>query len=152
MRTFVYRIAFPVALLHLSGCYAFAPVAVPDRELEGEKVRVHLSDAGLSEVTPRLGPGVLTVEGDVLGTRADSLIVAVTTVRTRTRGDLFWNGETVPFSRPAIEQLEARRLSRWRTAGAVIALAGAGFWLGSGILGGDTVEPGGGGPGGGPVQ
>lgn len=151
MRRIFFSLAFAAATLNSTGCYAFAPVESPAEVREGQKVRVHLSDAGLSEVSPALGPGVLAVEGDLLGRRADSMVVAVSTVRTRNRGDLFWNGESVSLSPPAVEQLEKQRLSRWRTAGAALLIGGVAYWLGSGVIGGDAVDSGGEGPGGGPT-
>lgn len=153
MRRSVVPLSVLLATLQLGGCYAYVPVGMPSETRSGQKVRVHLSDAGLAEVTPALGPGVSMLQGAVLDPAADSLTLAVSTVRTRNRGELFWNGQALTLSRSSIDAIEGQRLSRWRTVAAVAAFGMAAWLVGKGELSGSRpVEDGGTRPGGGSQQ
>lgn len=147
------RTATFIAALFMSGCYSYVPVATVEPPTDGQKVRVYLSDEGVLDAAERLGPGVSVLEGDVLGARSDSFTLAVRHLKTRTRGEILWNGEAVTLSKASVEILERQKISRWRTFAAIgVAAIGAYFLSSAGGIRGDAIERGTDLPEQGPVQ
>lgn len=141
MRTPIRKLAVILAAFALGGCYSYVPAAGPEALRDGGKVRVYLTDQGVLNVADRLGPGVAVLEGDVLSARTDSIILAVRHLKTRTRGEVLWNGETFTVPRSQVALLEGQRFSRWRSIAALglVALGAYALSTQTGIIG-DAIE------------
>jgi hypothetical protein len=118
------RAAVAMVLLvpQLTGCFQYAPVQgvqVPT----GAQVSVGLTDRGRVAMTEAVGPGVRSIEGQLLGQTDTSLVLSVSSVRYFDLGLATWAGERVEVGTDYIHDLRERRFSRTRTwiAGAAVA-------------------------------
>ncbi|MBC7843986.1 MAG: hypothetical protein H7099_16815 [Gemmatimonadaceae bacterium] len=142
-------VALAVAfLLSVNGCYAFIPTtnpALPERT----PVSVHLTLAGTVAMQSTLGAGVNEVDGTVLRSRADSLVLAVENMYTTGRQKFESSGTTAAIPRPYIEDVKVRTFSRKRTTLtiigalvlAIVGAAGVSAASGSGNPGGGVIQP-----------
>ena len=124
-------------------CYAYTPAMTS--AAPGERVRVQLTPAGVSDLTRYLGPRVAVAEGTLSSIRADgTVIVGVDWVQMMDGNRQAWNGEeAIAFPALDVAAIERRVLDSRRTAigaavlvAAVVALAVAA--LGTGSAGGGT--------------
>ncbi|MES3033320.1 MAG: hypothetical protein V4813_04920 [Gemmatimonadota bacterium] len=123
------------AALVLSGCYAFIPTTsttIP----ETTPVTVSLTLGGTVALQQVLGQNVNEVEGTVLRSTPDSLVVAVENTYTTTRQKFASSGTTASIPRPYIDQVKVRTFSRKRTVlmvvGGIAVGAGAAAAVGAG--------------------
>jgi len=119
----------------------------------GARIALDVNDAGRAALAPTLAPGITRVEGTLLGTRGDTLLLALAGYSQIRRPDTRLVGDTLRLWRQHLEGAAERRLSTRRTAlvvGAGVALVAA-FLIGRG-LGGRGVPPESGGPGSGDNQ
>ena len=132
----------------MNGCYAFIPTtnaALPERT----PVSVHLTLAGTVALQPTLGAGVNELDGTVLRSSADSLVLAVENMYTVGRQKFESSGTTAAIPRPYIEDVKVRTFSRKRTTltiiGALVlaiaAAAGVSAAAASGNPGGGVIQP-----------
>ncbi len=139
-------IAFGVAT-SMSACYAFIPntsAVLP----EATPVTVSLTLAGTVALGSTIGQGVNEIEGTVVRSSTDTVVVAVENTYTTTRQKFSSNGTTAFIPRPFIQDVKVRTFSRKRT---ILTIAGG---VGLAVLGAAAVNAGGGsssgdGPGGG---
>lgn len=131
------------ALLCLSGCYTYVrPIGDPP---VGSEVQVTLTDAGIKDAAPHLGPNISSLTGNVTGVEADQLRVAMRSITKRNGVDEYWTGEHYAMRRDHIATLGVRRLSWWRTAVLAGVAGGVSFIVAKGIS--DNLDSsGGGGP------
>lgn len=122
-------------MLGLTGCYAFIPTtntALPAIT----PVTVRLTEGGSLALQPVLGKGVNEVEGTVIRSSADSLVVAVEHMYTTGRQKFSSSGTTAAIPRPYIDEVQVRTFSRKRTTfmviGGIAAAAIAGATVGQG--------------------
>lgn len=130
------RFTVVIGVLLFTGCYAYAPGASPTPE-SGSRVRIELTRDGANRGFGELGEYVDRVDGDVLTLRGDTLVLAVTTVYSRRRGELFWPRDQLVVPPDAIERLEQRRFSFWRSAVFVGGVIGVPALL-NGLFGGPS--------------
>lgn len=134
-------------LLSMNGCYAFIPTtntALPEQT----QVTVRLTLGGTVALQPTLGQGVNELDGTVVHSTPDSLVLAVQTMYTMARQTFESSGTTTAIPRPYIESVKVRTFSRKRTvftvlgalALAIAAAAGA-TALVSGDPGGGVTPP-----------
>ncbi|MCC7051687.1 MAG: hypothetical protein IT355_00380 [Gemmatimonadaceae bacterium] len=126
-----------VGQLATTACYAFVPTtntALP----EATPVTVRLTAAGSVALQSALGQNVNEVEGAVLRSSPDSLVVSVAKMYTTTRQQFESSGTTTSIPRGMIEEVQVRTFSRKRT---VLTALGA---LALGIGGAASVAAGGG--------
>lgn len=149
--------ALTLASVHLlASCYTYVPrdAAVLARDAApGTRVALDVNDAGRAALATTLAPAITRVEGTLVGTRGDTLVLALAGYSQIRRANTRLVGDTVRLSRQHLEGAAERRLSSRRTAlvvGAGVALVAA-FLIGRG-LGGRGVPPETGGPGGGDNQ
>ncbi len=134
----------------MSGCYAFIPntsAVLP----ETTPVTVSLTLAGTVALGSTIGQGVNEIEGTVVRSSADTVVVAVENTYTTTRQKFSSNGTTASVPRPFIQDVKVRTFSRKRTiltiAGGVgiaalgAAAVGLGGASGSGSGGGGVIQP-----------
>lgn len=133
------------SLLSMNGCYAFIPTTSPTLA-EQTPVSVRLTLGGTVALQPTLGAGVNEIDGTVLRSTTDSLVLSVESMYTTGRQKFESSGTTAAIPRPYLESVNVRTFSRKRTTltiiGAlVLAIAGASA-VGAGNASGN---PGGGG-------
>ena len=112
------------ALAFNSACYAYLPVSGMPLG-EAQKVRVHLTGEGTTELARFLGPRVQNVDGTVAAVRQDgSLNVAVATVQLTDGVRQSWSGEgIVAFPTQYVSSVERSELNKTRTIVGSLALA-----------------------------
>jgi hypothetical protein len=98
----------------LSGCYAFIPTTNPSLA-SATPVTVKLTLAGTVALQQSLGQGVNELEGSVLRSSADSLVLAVDNTYTTTRQKFATSGTTAEIPRPYIDEVKVRTFSKRRT-------------------------------------
>ncbi|SRR6266550_6266912 len=115
----------------LSGCYNYLPLTTPAPHA-GIRVTADLTDSGTSVLAPYLGPGVRSVDGQLVRLTDQELVLAVVATRNRDGIEHYWNGEAVTLPRSDVAGLRERRLATARTivfvsggVGGAIALLGA---------------------------
>jgi hypothetical protein len=104
------------------GCYQYAPLDTSTGVQAGEHVAVEITDRGRTELSDRLGSGVLRLEGTL--TRSDSadLVMNVWRVAQISGPTSRWSGESVRLKREYTSSVQTRTLNRGKTyllAGAV---------------------------------
>ena len=98
----------------LGACYRYTPTS--DLPLAGSDVRLHLSEAGATNVAPIVGAGMTSVSGRVLSVSESDLVVVVSETAGADRR-LSWAGERITLPRSAVSSVERRSLDRRRTIG-----------------------------------
>ena len=142
--------AIVFAALMLCGCYEYLPAPSGSAALTGRKVSVTLTDMGSAALAAQIGPANDAIDGTLLADSANTLLVAVNSVRNRNGLEQGWRGErlSVPFQ--FVDRLEQRSFSKRRTVFAS-ALAVASLWAMRQAFGGpggsNVPGPGGGGQG-----
>jgi hypothetical protein len=129
----------------LSGCYAFIPTTSPSLA-EATPVTVSLTLGGTVALQETLGQGVNEIEGTVLRSTNDSLVIAVENTYTTSRQKFSSSGTTAAVPRPYINQVKVRTFSKRRTVymilGGVIVAAVAGASVAAGGGNSPPVDPG----------
>lgn len=133
-----------LGITSLTGCYAFIPTT--DTSLaQATPVTVRLTAAGSVALQQVLGNAVNEVEGTVLRSSTDSLVVAVENMYTSTRQKFSSSGTTAAIPRPYIDEVKVRTFSRKRTVlmvvGGVVVGAVAATAVNSGGGSGDPPPP-----------
>ena len=114
-----------VALAFNSACYAYQPVTgVPLAETQ--RVRLHLTAEGTSELARFLGPRVQNADGMLTSIRPDgALTMSVESVQLTDGARQPWSGEgLVSFPASYVVRVERSELSAVRTILGSLALAG----------------------------
>lgn len=120
----------PLATLALlGGCYTFA-AAAPGAVPPGARVRVALTEPGAAALAPTVGASVTGVEGSLLRTGGDTLVVRADRLFTTAGVDVQWAGGELNIPGPWRGDVHRRRLAPGRTA----ALAAAGVALSAGLV------------------
>jgi hypothetical protein len=118
MRIITSLVGAAIVSAALTGCYVYVPVETSTAPV-GETVAFDISDQGRVQLGERLGPGVLRIEGRVVGTDASDILLNVSRVGYLGGEASQWSGETVRFDRGFIARTHERRLSKGRTWTAV---------------------------------
>ncbi|MEP6679590.1 MAG: hypothetical protein ABJB78_09845 [Betaproteobacteria bacterium] len=113
------------ALVGTLGCYSYTP-ARDVTSLTGRRASIALTDSGSVVLAPRIGAGVIALEGDYLGDSAGMHLLAMTLTRQRDGQEADWKGEHVAVSHALVASLDERAFSASRSllAGA-LGVAGA---------------------------
>lgn len=105
----------------LGACYSYAPPPAGVTPPAGADIRIALTDAGTAQLVSLLGPRVAFVEGTLMQTGSDSVVMrAAQTVGTDGRENA-WNGERVAMPASAVASLRTRQIDRGRSALAAAA-------------------------------
>jgi hypothetical protein len=132
-----------INLVSMNACYAFVPTT-SSTLAETTPVTVRLTLQGTVALQPVLGQGVNELEGTVLRSSNDSLVVAIDKMYTLGRQAFGSSGTTAALARPYIEEVQVRTFSGKRTtlmvvgAIAVAAVAAASIKAGGGSDAGGT--------------
>ena len=133
------------ALAVLAACHKYVPVNASTPPV-GDVVAFTITDQGRVALFERLGPGVATIEGRVVGTEDNNYLVSVARVEQVNGTASRWSGEVMRLDRGFIDHFRRRELSKTRTwllAGGVTAavtalIATKGL---TAIFGGDDPAP-----------
>ena len=120
MRLGVFALVFAA-----TGCYSFTRLDTGEVS-PTQVVRVELSDAGRTSITPALGTSVEFVEGRVVEASDASVTLSVDGVRRR--GDPTfkeWPGDSVRLAKGDIRELSLKRQDRSKTTAAIVGGATA---------------------------
>lgn len=119
----------PVALLAavVTGCYRYVAHSPADPMPAGARVRVQLNAAGASAIDATIGPSVVTLDGETMEWRQDSIVLSVRSAQTRSGERFAWTGLRAAIPPTTIERIERREFSRRRSVvlGVGTAIAGA---------------------------
>ena len=147
LRQPVRLIAAAVIGLFTTGCFTFVPVASPPSTMTGQ-ARLVLTEAGTAAIAAQLGQGVREIEGTITRLTADTVVVIVAQTTTVSRERFIQRGTTIAITRPLVQEIATRTLSRKRTVtlSAITATIVTIALRASGALGGSgSGDPGGGG-------
>jgi hypothetical protein len=104
------------------GCFQYAPLDTSSGVVQaGEHVAVEITDRGRTELSERLGSGVLRLEGTLTRTDSVELVMNVWRVAQISGPTTRWSGESVRFKREYASSVQQRTLNRGKT----FAVAGA---------------------------
>jgi hypothetical protein len=136
-----------IALLVLPGCYSYRPLETPSPS-SGTRVEADLTDRGTVVMASQIGPGALSVRGEVLQAEPETLVLALTAVLGRNQQETFWKGEHVRLPLVTVARVQQRRFSLKKTllfGGAVVGglFAAVAAFDGGGGGGGGTGRGGG---------
>jgi hypothetical protein len=142
------RSAAVVPILLLAGCYSYHPLESPTPR-SGIRVEADLTGRGSLDMASQIGPGAMSVRGEILETEPEALVLAITSVLGRNEQETFWRGEHVRIPLITVARVQQRRFAFGKTilfGGAVMGglLAAVKAFQGDG--GGGGVSGGGGGP------
>ena len=107
------------ALLALSACYTYVPIT--STPPVGEQMALEVTDKGRVELADRFGPGLLRVEGRLVGDSAEQYILNVFGVSQIDGTSSAWSGERLRIPHEYVGKFEARELSKSRTVVAATA-------------------------------
>lgn len=140
------RVALLAVALALGGCTHYV-VASPEVLAPGSSIRVRLSEPLSFDLPALTAHDVARVDAELVREERDSLIVSALWLDAVSGRGFPGGGWTVVVPERAIDRLEARRLSVWRTAVVVAGGALATYWgfdaLGVGGIGGRGAATGG---------
>lgn len=131
-----------------TGCYSYVPLQ-PAAVGPGARVVLEVNDRGRVALTDSLGPSVDRIEGEVQSRSDSSYLLSVVFVDYVNGSRHAWAGEPLSVPADAVGGLRERRISRGRTAlaivggiGAVLAFALTRDLLGHGSVGKEPPDPG----------
>jgi hypothetical protein len=137
-----------VPVLLLAGCYSYHPLENPT-PTSGTRVAADLTDAGSLQLAGQVGPGVVSVRGEVVDSDSEALLLALTSAMGRNEQETFWSGEQVRIPLTAVARVQQRRFALGKSilfgtavVGGLLTAVEAFVGLGSG----GGVGGGGGGP------
>ncbi len=134
-----------IGLVSMNACYAFIPTTSTTLAA-ATPVTVKLTLPGTVALQPILGQGVNELDGTVLRSSNDSLVVAIDKMYTLGRQAFGSSGTTAALARPYIEEVQVRTFSRKRTTLMVIGAIAVGAVAAASIKAGGGSDAGGTGP------
>ena len=120
------------ALAFCSACYTYAPAPSDlSTVTTGKLVRARISSEQAQAVEPLIGRETRLLDGTLVGTNADSVLIEVpSTARTMTGGGVEVLHQRLAISRSGITEMQVKTLSRGRTAAVgFVAMAAVGYIL-----------------------
>ena len=141
--------ALAIAVCAASGCYVNQPLdAAPE---PGTTVVLAVNDRGRVALADSVGESVAQIEGALVSRRDSVFVVRVRAVEYLNGQRTRWTGEALTVREEHLRDVQARRMSRGRTAvvAGVVSSSVIAFIISRDLfgLGGGGREPGGGGPG-----
>ena len=103
-----------MALLVLTSCYNYHPLETPSPSF-GARVEADLTDRGTVAMASQIGPGAMSVRGEVLQTEPEALVLALTSVLGRNQQETFWRGEHVRIPLITVARVQQRRFALKKT-------------------------------------
>jgi hypothetical protein len=112
-----------VATTGNAACYSYLPQE-HIAGLEGKRANLTLSDSGSVILAPRVGPGVVALDGTLVRDSADCFIVDVVATHQRNGEEADWRGERVRVPHVLVTSVALRTFSTPRTLFASVLAAG----------------------------
>lgn len=103
-----------------TACYAYAP-SFGGEPVPGTRVSLAVSDEGRVALAKMVAPGVVKIEGTLVGIENDAYLLNVYEVKTIDGRSAHWAGERVVLNRNQVVAVSERRFSKGRTVAAVAA-------------------------------
>jgi hypothetical protein len=103
-----------MAFVILAGCYSYHPLETPSPRF-GSRVEADLTDRGTVALASQIGPGALSVRGEVLQTEPEALVLALSSVLGRNQQETFWKGEHVKIPLITVARVQQRRFALKKT-------------------------------------
>jgi hypothetical protein len=137
-----------LVVLVVNGCYSYHPLESP-APASGTRVAADLTDSGSLAMASQIGPGIISVRGEVVESSSDGLLLALISVLGRNDQEMFWRGEQVQIPLITVARVQQRRFALGKTIlfGGVVV---GGLFAAVAAFTGDGSGGGGGGGGGGP--
>src|SRR5918995_2437051 len=104
----------PILLFLGAGCYSYHPVETP-APASGTTVEADLTTGGSIVLASQIGPGAMSIRGQVLESEADSLLLALRSVLGRNQQETFWRGEHVRIPLITVARVQQRRFALKKT-------------------------------------
>lgn len=123
----VIHVAIAATFLAAQACYIYLPER-DSNALRGQRANISLTDSGSVILAPKIGAGVIDLEGLLVGDSAGGRILAVSVSRQRSGVESDWRGEQILIPEPLIASIQKREFSASRTT-FVTALGTTGFVL-----------------------
>ncbi|MEJ2216250.1 MAG: hypothetical protein P8099_06505 [Gemmatimonadota bacterium] len=144
------KILLVAAALYLSGCFAYVPVPPNAPPPKGTAVRVRLATPADYRLARYTANDVVEVEGEVIRAEQDRLLLSAFGMRSAADFEFVAEGETVAIPNDQLASFERKKVSVFRSALLVVAVAALGSLVKLAL---DTAGGGGeGGGGGGTAQ
>lgn len=99
----------------LVGCTSLVPMTAASPIQQSRTVRLTLTSAGSASLAGTLGNDVREVEGVVVRSTADSVVLLVAETLTSTNQRFVSRGDTVSVARPLVESVKVQQYSRRRS-------------------------------------
>ena len=115
-------LALLLGFLATSACYRYAPL-LGEPPAPGAEVRVRLSGGAASELSDRVGQPVRSLEGAVLASSPDSLVLDVGWGALYAGTMFEGRRDTLTFRSDQVLEVDERAFSAVRTTGVAVALA-----------------------------
>ncbi len=134
-------------LVLCTGCYEYTPLRVAAAPTgKGLSLELLLNDRGRADLSDRLGPDALSLEGLLVQRDESSYAINVQSVSYFNRASSKWTGERLTVTTGQLRDVREKRLSRGKTGLAIGGAIGAlvAFVVTRSILiGGESSTPGG---------
>jgi len=114
----------PLAIL--AACYSYHPLETPAPR-SGIRVEADLTGGGSMAMASQIGPGALSVRGEVLQTDDEAMVLALSSVVGRNEQETYWKGEQVRFPLITVERVQERKFAPAKTLMFGAALVGSLF-------------------------
>ncbi len=132
-----------IGLVAMNACYAFVPTTSTSLAAT-TPVTIKLTLPGTVALQQVLGQGVNELDGTVLRSTNDTLVVAIDKMYTIGRQAFGSSGTTASLARPYIEEVQVRTFSRKRTVLTIIGGVVVGVAAAATIAAGNNSTQGGG--------
>ena len=122
----LHRLAVAIGMVPLvAGCYAYTPIATLEpAPAPGTNLSLVLSDEGRTQSYRQVGPYAMRIEGELVSTTSDDLVLSVSDVVDIRGIHSKWTGESVSLPRSYVSMQYQKQFSRSKTMLAVAAVAG----------------------------
>lgn len=108
------RSAAVVSVLLLAGCYSYHPLETPTPR-SGTRVEADLTGGGSLAMASQIGPGAMSVRGEVLQAESEAMVLALTSVLGRNEQETYWRGEHVRIPLITVARVQQRRFALGKT-------------------------------------
>ena len=133
-RTVARRFSWCVVLCTMTACYSTVPLQT-GRPAAGTTLVVSLNDRGSDSLARLVGPGIVSLRGDVVSSDSAVISLAMSVVTDRRGVETFWTNEVVALRPDYAEMIQERKLSRSRSILAGIGIAVGLFAVSDAIAG-----------------
>jgi hypothetical protein len=111
----VIGVASTAAFVVVQGCYIYLPERDP-AALRGQHASISLTDSGSVVLAPKIGAGIVDLEGVFEGDSVGGSVLSVYASRQRSGAESDWRGERLVIPDPLIASIQKREFSATRTA------------------------------------